>query len=140
MNSTEQPFQPQKQSKFSIKNIFAPDYEHYEGIRKINIYLLRLLFTLMFLFLTYEFWGHILNHTTHGIMRMQQLDAGKKTKQSFEELNLKRLKVFNRKTNLNLIPKPGQSIGNVSSHNIPNRIQHKIRKLRIFNYYKFRRK
>jgi hypothetical protein len=50
-------------SRFSVFNIFKRDYEHYEGVPRINIYLLRLLFTLMFLFLTYESWNHILKHT-----------------------------------------------------------------------------
>jgi hypothetical protein len=49
--------------RFSVFNIFKRDYAHYEGVPPINIYLLRLLFTLMFLFLTYESWKHILNHT-----------------------------------------------------------------------------
>ena len=45
----------------TIKNIFGPDYERYEGVYKINIYLLRLLFILMFLFLGKDAWTHILN-------------------------------------------------------------------------------
>jgi hypothetical protein len=53
----------QRSSRFSVFNIFRRDYKHYEGVPRINIYLLRLLFTLMFLFLTYESWKHILNHT-----------------------------------------------------------------------------
>jgi hypothetical protein len=44
----------------SIRNIFRPDYERYEGVRKINIYLLRLLFISMFLFLGADAWTHIL--------------------------------------------------------------------------------
>jgi hypothetical protein len=43
-------------------NIFKRDYANYEGVPKINIYLLRLLFTLMFLFLSYDSWTHILTH------------------------------------------------------------------------------
>jgi hypothetical protein len=43
-------------------NIFKPDYENYEGVSRINIYLLRFLFTLMFLFLSYDSWSYILNH------------------------------------------------------------------------------
>lgn len=45
-----------------MQNIFRRDYERYEGVPAINIYLLRLLFTLMFLFLTYDSWSYILNH------------------------------------------------------------------------------
>jgi hypothetical protein len=44
-------------------NIFKRDYDNYEGVPKINIYLLRLLFTLMFLFLSYDSWSHIIVHT-----------------------------------------------------------------------------
>jgi hypothetical protein len=43
----------------TIKNIFGPD-ERYEGVYKINIYLLRLLFILMFLFVGKSVWTHIL--------------------------------------------------------------------------------
>ncbi len=53
----------QGSSRFSLFNVFRRDYKRYEGVPKINIYLLRLLFTLMFLFLTYDAWTHILNHT-----------------------------------------------------------------------------
>jgi hypothetical protein len=35
---------------FSVKTIFEPDYERYEGVRPINIYLLRLLFLLIVVF------------------------------------------------------------------------------------------
>ena len=44
----------------TLKRIFGPDYERYEGVYKINIYLLRLLFTLMFLVLGKDVWTHIL--------------------------------------------------------------------------------
>ena len=44
-------------------NIFKRDYDNYEGVPKINIYLLRILFTLMFLFLSYDSWMHIIKHT-----------------------------------------------------------------------------
>jgi len=50
-------------SRFSIFNVFRRDYKQYEGVPRINIYLLRLLFTLMFFFLTYDSWSHIFNHT-----------------------------------------------------------------------------
>ncbi len=53
----------QGSSRFSLFNVFRRDYKRYDGVPKINIYLLRLLFTLMFLFLTYDSWTHILNHT-----------------------------------------------------------------------------
>ena len=53
----------QRASRFNVLNIFRRDYEHYEGVPRINIYLLRLLFTLMFFFLTYDSWNHILTHT-----------------------------------------------------------------------------
>jgi hypothetical protein len=46
---------------FNIKAIFQPD-ERYEGIRRINIYLLRLLYILMFFVLGKEVWTHILTH------------------------------------------------------------------------------
>ena len=43
-----------------IKNVFKSDFEHYEGVRRINIYLLKLLYGLMFLFLGIDSWTHIL--------------------------------------------------------------------------------
>jgi hypothetical protein len=48
---------------FSIKNVFQPD-KRYGGVRKINIYLLRLLFILMVTRLGYVSWSFILTH--HG--------------------------------------------------------------------------
>jgi hypothetical protein len=62
MNTTEQTSQQQQQSKFSIKNIFVPDYEHYEGVRRINIYVMRLFFALMFVFVATDSWKVILTH------------------------------------------------------------------------------
>ena len=50
-------------SRFSLFNIFKRDYERYDGVPLINIYLLRLLYTLMFLFLSYDSWAHIIHHT-----------------------------------------------------------------------------
>jgi hypothetical protein len=47
---------------FSIKRIFQPDYEHYEGVRPINIYLLRLLFLLVVVFVATDSWSSILKH------------------------------------------------------------------------------
>lgn len=49
-------------SRFHPFTIFKRDYERYEGVPRINIYLLRLLFTLMFFFLSYDAWSHIFNH------------------------------------------------------------------------------
>jgi hypothetical protein len=51
---------PQKQSTSSIKNIFKPDYERWDGVPKINIYILRLMFVLMAVFLGKDSWTHIL--------------------------------------------------------------------------------
>jgi hypothetical protein len=47
---------------FSIKVIFKPDYERYEGVRPINIYLLRLLFLLVVVFVASDSWLTILKH------------------------------------------------------------------------------
>ena len=53
----------QRSLRFSLSKIFKRDYECYDGVPPINIYLLRLLFTLMFFFLGYDSWSHILHHT-----------------------------------------------------------------------------
>lgn len=47
---------------FSIKAIFKPDYERHEGVRPINIYLLRVLYFLMFIGVGIETWQTIINH------------------------------------------------------------------------------
>lgn len=47
---------------FSLKAVFTPDYERYEGVRPINIYLLRLLFLLVVVFVTTDSWSAILKH------------------------------------------------------------------------------
>jgi hypothetical protein len=47
---------------FSIKAIVKPDYERYEGVRPINIYLLRLLFLLVVVFVASDSWSAILKH------------------------------------------------------------------------------
>ena len=47
---------------FNIKYIFTPNYERYEGVRPINIYLLRLLYFLMAFFVATESWTSIINH------------------------------------------------------------------------------
>jgi hypothetical protein len=46
---------------FSLKAIFQPA-DQYEGVRRINIYLLRLVYILMFFVLGKETWTHILRH------------------------------------------------------------------------------
>src|SRR3984893_6003358 len=46
---------------FSLKAIFQRD-DQYEGVRRINIYLLRLLFILMFFVLGRVTWTQILTH------------------------------------------------------------------------------
>jgi hypothetical protein len=46
---------------FSLKSVFQPA-ERYEGVRRIHIYLLRLLYILMFFVLGKQTWTHILTH------------------------------------------------------------------------------
>jgi hypothetical protein len=46
----------------SVKAIFKPDYERYEGVRPINIYLLRLLFLLIVVFVRSDSLSAILTH------------------------------------------------------------------------------
>jgi hypothetical protein len=46
---------------FNPAAIFQRD-QRYEGVRRINVYLLRLLYTLMFFVLGKETWTHILTH------------------------------------------------------------------------------
>jgi hypothetical protein len=46
---------------FGLKSIFQRA-ERYEAVRRINIYLLRLLYILMFFVLGKETWTHILSH------------------------------------------------------------------------------
>lgn len=47
---------------FNIGNIFKPDHKKYEGVRRINIYLMRLLYALMFFMLGHTTWTEILTH------------------------------------------------------------------------------
>ena len=47
---------------FSVKAIFKADSERYEGVRPINIYLLRLLFLLVVVFVGSDSWSAILKH------------------------------------------------------------------------------
>ncbi|HJU88516.1 MAG TPA: hypothetical protein VJ672_03945 [Gemmatimonadaceae bacterium] len=46
----------------SIARIFAPDYQKYEGVRPINIYLLRTIYFLMVAYVATWAWGTILRH------------------------------------------------------------------------------
>lgn len=47
---------------FWIRKSFGPDYERYEGVYKINIYLLRLLYLLMIVFVGSDSWTAIFTH------------------------------------------------------------------------------
>ena len=42
--------------------MFKPDYERYEGVRPINVYLLRLLFLLVVVFVASDSWSAIFRH------------------------------------------------------------------------------
>ena len=52
-------------SKFSlnIRALFKPDYHRWDGVPKINIYCLRFLYTLMFVFLGKDSWSYIFANT-----------------------------------------------------------------------------
>src|SRR5215211_4303872 len=52
----------QGSSRFFVFHLFRRDYQHHEGVPRINIYLLRMLFTLVFVFVGYGSWNHIINH------------------------------------------------------------------------------
>jgi hypothetical protein len=45
-----------------IKYIFTPNYVKYEGVRPVNIYLLRVLYFLMFIGVGLQTWATIINH------------------------------------------------------------------------------
>lgn len=45
-----------------MKAVFKPDYKRYEGVRPINIYLLRLLFLLVVLFVGTASWSGLFRH------------------------------------------------------------------------------
>lgn len=51
------------QQTLAIKYLFRRDYQHWEGVPKINIYCLRLLYTLMFVFLGKDVWTYIFTHS-----------------------------------------------------------------------------
>ena len=46
----------------SIAAIFRPDHVRYEGVRPINIYVLRLFYFLIAIFLSFDAWSVILTH------------------------------------------------------------------------------
>lgn len=45
-----------------IRTAFGPDYERYEGVYRINIYLLRLLYLLVIVFVGSDSWTAIVTH------------------------------------------------------------------------------
>lgn len=47
---------------FSTKAIFKPDYARYDGVRPINIFMLRLLFLLVVVFVASDTWSAIFTH------------------------------------------------------------------------------
>jgi hypothetical protein len=53
----------QGSARVGVFTIFRRDYKHYDGVPRINIYLLRLLYTLMFLFVCFDSWKHLFTHT-----------------------------------------------------------------------------
>ena len=46
----------------SISRIFTPDHGRHEGVRPINIYLLRLIYFMMLVFVGSDSWMAIINH------------------------------------------------------------------------------
>ena len=58
-HAPEQTHQP---LKIGIKNMVKRDYENYEGVRRINIYVMRLFFALMFVFVATDSWSVIIKH------------------------------------------------------------------------------
>lgn len=45
-----------------IPRMFSADYDRYEGVRPIQVYLLRVLFVLVFVFVGFDSWSAIVNH------------------------------------------------------------------------------
>ena len=50
-------------STLRSKTLFKPDYQHWQGVPPINIYLLRFLYSLMFVFLGKDTWTYIFTHS-----------------------------------------------------------------------------
>lgn len=46
----------------AVPYVFRSDAQRYEGVRPINIYMLRTLFVLIFLFVGYDSWSVLLKH------------------------------------------------------------------------------
>ena len=55
-------FQKGPRTVSSITAVFTPDHERYHGVRPINIYLLRLLFVLVILFVGSDSWLGLFRH------------------------------------------------------------------------------
>lgn len=49
-------------NEMTILYVFRPDAERHDGVRPMNVYLLRALFLLMFLFVGFDSWSYILKH------------------------------------------------------------------------------
>lgn len=49
-----------------LATVFKPNYERYEGVRPFKIYLLRLLYFLVFIFVGYDSWTYIFNFDGQG--------------------------------------------------------------------------
>jgi hypothetical protein len=47
----------------TLARILAPDHDRYDGVRPINIWLLRLLYFMMLAFVGTDAWGAIVRHT-----------------------------------------------------------------------------
>ena len=60
--SDQVPIDSHHPSGSRIMNIFKRDYETYEGVRRINIYVMRLFFALMFVFVATDSWRVIITH------------------------------------------------------------------------------
>jgi len=45
-----------------MTNVLKPDYDRYEGVRPLQIWFLRTLYLLMFLFVGFDSWSAILRH------------------------------------------------------------------------------
>ena len=46
----------------AVSNLFKSDYQYWQGVPRINIYCLRFLYTLMFIFLGKDAWTYIFTH------------------------------------------------------------------------------